>query len=39
MQIEQFLQTNSLALSEGSILERLRRNPAVEFDPWRRRLE
>jgi homocysteine S-methyltransferase len=34
MQFEQFVQTASFALSEGSIYERLRRNPHVEFDPY-----
>ena len=34
MQFEQFIETASFALSEGSIYERLRRNPAVEFDPY-----
>jgi len=34
MQFEQFIQTASFALSEGSFYERLRRNPAVEFDPY-----
>jgi homocysteine S-methyltransferase len=34
MQFEQFIQTASFSLSEGSIYERLRRNPAVEFDPY-----
>ncbi len=34
MQFEQFIRTASFALSEGSIYERLRRNPAVEFDPY-----
>ncbi len=34
MQFEQVIQSGSFALSEGSIYERLRRNPAVEFDPY-----
>ena len=34
MQFEQFIQTATFALSEGSLYERLRRNPAVEFDPY-----
>ena len=34
MQFEQFIQSGSFALSEGSIYERLRRNPTVEFDPF-----
>jgi homocysteine S-methyltransferase len=34
MQFDQFIRTASFALSEGSIYERLRRNPAVEFDPY-----
>ncbi len=34
MQFDQFIQTASFALSEGSIYERLRRNPAIEFDPY-----
>jgi homocysteine S-methyltransferase len=34
MQFEQFIQTGSFALSEGSIYERLRRKPAVAFDPY-----
>jgi homocysteine S-methyltransferase len=34
MQFEQFIETASFSLSEGSIYERLRRNPAVEFDPY-----
>jgi homocysteine S-methyltransferase len=34
MQFEQFIRTASFALSEGSIYERLRRNPTVEFDPY-----
>lgn len=34
MQFEQFIKTASFSLSEGSIYERLRRNPAVEFDPY-----
>lgn len=34
MQFEQFAQTASFSLSEGSVYERLRRNPAVEFDPY-----
>jgi homocysteine S-methyltransferase len=34
MKFEQLIQTASFALSEGSIYERLRRNPAVEFDPF-----
>jgi homocysteine S-methyltransferase len=33
MQITNFLQTASFGLSEGSIYERLRRHPAVTFDP------
>lgn len=31
---EQFLKITSFALSEGSIYERLRRHPAIEFDPY-----
>lgn len=34
MKFDEFLQTASFSLSEGSIYERLRRNPAVEFDPY-----
>ncbi len=34
MQFEQFVQTGSLTLSEGSIYERLRRHPGVEVDPY-----
>ena len=34
MEFEQFILTVSFALSEGSLYERLRRNPAVEFDPY-----
>jgi homocysteine S-methyltransferase len=34
MQFEQFIETATFSLSEGSIYERLRRNPAVEFDPY-----
>lgn len=34
MQFDQYLHTASFSLSEGSIYERLRRNPAVEFDPF-----
>jgi len=34
MLFEQLMQTTTFALSEGSIYERLRRNPAVEFDPY-----
>jgi homocysteine S-methyltransferase len=33
MKIEAFLETGSLGLSEGSIYERLRRHPAIVFDP------
>lgn len=34
MQFEQFLHSRTFALSEGSIYERLRRHPAIEFDPY-----
>jgi homocysteine S-methyltransferase len=34
MRFEEFVQTASFALSEGSIYERLRRHPAIEFDPY-----
>lgn len=34
MQFEQFIKTASFSLSEGSMYERLARNPAVEFDPY-----
>lgn len=34
MQFTQFVQTNSFALSEGSVYERLRRHPGIEFDPY-----
>jgi homocysteine S-methyltransferase len=34
MTFEKFIAATSFALSEGSIYERLRRNPAVEFDPY-----
>ena len=34
MNIETFIKTASFALSEGSIYERLRRDPSVEFDPY-----
>jgi homocysteine S-methyltransferase len=34
MSFEEFIKTVSFALSEGSIYERLRRNPSVEFDPY-----
>lgn len=33
MRFDQFVRTASFALSEGSIYERLRRDPAVRFDP------
>jgi len=33
MHFEAILKTTSFALSEGSIHERLRRNPTIEFDP------
>jgi len=33
MRFEQFVESRSFALSEGSVYERLRRHPAVEFDP------
>lgn len=32
--MEAFLQSRSLGLSEGSIYERLRRHPAIAFDPY-----
>ena len=34
MNFESFVKTASFALSEGSIYERLRRDPSVEFDPY-----
>jgi homocysteine S-methyltransferase len=34
MRFEQLLHTPVFALSEGSIYERLRRHPTVQFDPW-----
>lgn len=34
MQFEWYIQNSSFALAEGSVYERLRRNPAVEFDPY-----
>ena len=34
MQFERFLKSGTFALSEGSIYERLRRHPAIEFDPY-----
>jgi homocysteine S-methyltransferase len=34
MRFEEFVLTGDFAISEGSIYERLRRNPAVEFDPY-----
>jgi homocysteine S-methyltransferase len=34
MQFETFVQTAPFALSEGSVYERLRRHPAIEFDPY-----
>lgn len=34
MQFTTFLNSASFSLSEGSIYERLRRNPAVQFDPY-----
>jgi homocysteine S-methyltransferase len=34
MSFEEFIKTAKFALSEGSIYERLRRHPSVEFDPY-----
>jgi homocysteine S-methyltransferase len=34
MNFESFVKTEKFALSEGSIYERLRRHPSVEFDPY-----
>lgn len=34
MNFEAFVQSSSFALSEGSIYERLRRHPGIEFDPY-----
>jgi homocysteine S-methyltransferase len=34
MNMEAFLKTGSFGLSEGSIYERLRRHPAIVFDPY-----
>ena len=34
MQFERFPKSRSFALSEGSVYERIRRHPAVEFDPY-----
>jgi len=34
MRFEEFLQSTSFALSEGSMYERLQRDPNVEFDPF-----
>jgi homocysteine S-methyltransferase len=34
MNFESFIKTAKFALSEGSIYERLRRHPSVEFDPY-----
>lgn len=34
MSFEAFLQTAAFALSEGSVYERLRRHPSVQFDPY-----
>ena len=34
MSFDEFIKTASFALSEGSIYERLRRHPSVEFDPY-----
>src|SRR5215470_8054634 len=34
MKMEAFLETGFFGLSEGSIYERLRRHPAIVFDPY-----
>jgi homocysteine S-methyltransferase len=34
MHFDEFIKTGEFALTEGSIYERLRRNPTVEFDPY-----
>ena len=34
MSFDEFIKTAKFALSEGSIYERLRRDPSVEFDPY-----
>jgi homocysteine S-methyltransferase len=34
MQFKDYIENPSFALSEGSIFEKLRRNPTVEFDPF-----
>jgi homocysteine S-methyltransferase len=34
MSFDEFIETAKFALSEGSIYERLRRHPSVEFDPY-----
>jgi homocysteine S-methyltransferase len=34
MRFDEFVKTASFALSEGSVYERLRRDPSVEFDPY-----
>jgi homocysteine S-methyltransferase len=34
MSFDEFIKTAGFALSEGSIYERLRRHPSVEFDPY-----
>src|SRR5262252_4624363 len=34
MKMEDFVETGSFGLSEGSVYERLRRHPAIVFDPY-----
>ena len=34
MSFDEFIKTANFALSEGSIYERLRRHPSIEFDPY-----
>jgi len=34
MRFDEFVKNASFALSEGSVYERLRRHPSIEFDPY-----